>query len=456
MRFHEVGTSMVETESLHFRFPESSEAILEDVTVSIRPGRTILSGASGSGKSTLLALFNRLYPENCDGILDGRLELLGRSYDDYAPGEINQRVGTVFQDPDTQFVMERVDEELIFTLENLSTPVSDIEQRVTEILESLQLSDYRNRKIDSLSGGQKQRIAVACALVGRPEWLLLDEPLTHLDPVTAYEFVEWLDRVTGLNVIVVEHRPHLWGDYFDWHIELERGRIVRNESFCPVDDFAFIKSNASLKNPYHYTIEEVRRDSFQLKRSELHVRAGEVIAILGPNGSGKSTFLRSLTEHDRRVGLVPQSPEHLFFMNSVESELQFGHEDSIESVLSDMSLLDQRHLHPLSLSHGQKRRLAVAIQSLTNKQLLTFDEPTAGQDEPSLHALELLMKRHAEMGRTILFVTHDLSFARIANTFYLMKDGELSGPFKDELWKDTETLRHYRLQGRRARCHSMT
>ncbi|MEJ6528715.1 ABC transporter ATP-binding protein [Exiguobacterium sp. USCH10] len=447
---------MVETESLHFRFPESSEAILEDVTVSIRQGRTILSGASGSGKSTLLALFNRLYPENCDGILDGRLKLLGRSYDDYAPGEINQRVATVFQDPDTQFVMERVEEELIFTLENLSTPVSDIEQRVTEILESLQLSDYRNRKIDSLSGGQKQRIAVACALVGRPKWLLLDEPLTHLDPVTAQEFVKWLDKLKDLNVIVVEHRPHLWGDYFDWHIELERGCVVRNESFRPVEDFAFVKSNASLSAIQRYKVNEVRRDSFQLNETVLHVRAGEVIAVLGPNGSGKSTFLRSITEHDHRVGLVPQSPEHLFFMNSVEQELQFGHETSIETVLSDMELHNQRFLHPLSLSHGQKRRLAVGIQSLSNKQLLAFDEPTAGQDEVSLHALEALMKRHAEQGQTILFVTHDLSFANIANTFYLMKDGELSGPFGDELWQNTEMLLNYRLQGRGERCHSMT
>ncbi|WP_214701970.1 MULTISPECIES: ABC transporter ATP-binding protein [unclassified Exiguobacterium] len=446
---------MVETESLSFRFPESQDTILKEVTLSIRPGRTVLSGASGSGKSTLLALFNRLYPENCDGILEGRLELFGRSHDDYAPGEINQRVGTVFQDPDTQFVMERVEEELIFTLENLETQVEVIDQRVTEILESLQLTDYRNRLIDSLSGGEKQRIAVACAMVGQPEWLLLDEPLTHLDPVTAYRFVEWLDQMDDVNVIVVEHRAHMWGDFFDWQIELEEGRIVRNEPFRSVDDFTFTPSSTPQQEVEHYVVDEVVRDTFQLKSVTLQVRIGEVIAILGPNGSGKSTFLRSLTECDRRVGLVPQSPEHLFFMNSVEQELQFGHEESIDIVLEDLSLENKRSLHPLSLSHGQKRRLAVGIQLLSNKQLLAFDEPTAGQDEPSLHALEMLMKRHAKKGQTILFVTHDLSFANIANTFYLMKDGVLSGPFGDELWQDTEKLHHYRLVGGRQRCHSM-
>lgn len=446
---------MVETESLSFRFPESQDTIIKDVSISIKPGRTILTGASGSGKSTLLALFNRLYPENCDGILEGRLELLGRSHDDYAPGEINQRVGTVFQDPDTQFVMERVEEELIFTLENLQTPVEVIDQRVTEILESLQLTDYRNRLIDSLSGGEKQRIAVACAMVGQPEWLLLDEPLTHLDPVTANRFVDWLDHLDNVNVIVVEHRAHLWGDFFDWHIELDQGRIVRNEPFQPIDDFSFKPSPEPRQAVEHYVVDEVKRDAFRLKGVTLKARIGEVIAILGPNGSGKSTFLRSLTESDRRVGLVPQSPEHLFFMNSVEQELQFGHEESIDIVLEELSLEDKRVLHPLSLSHGQKRRLAVGIQLLSNKQLLAFDEPTAGQDEPSLRALEILMKRHAAKGQTILFVTHDLSFANIAHTFYLMKDGELSGPFGDELWQDTERLRHYRLKGGRKRCHSM-
>lgn len=446
---------MVETDSLSFRFPESKGTILEDVTLSIRPGRTILTGASGSGKSTLLALFNRLYPENCDGILEGRLELFGRSYDDYAPGEINQQVGTVFQDPDTQFVMERVEEELIFTLENLQTQVEVIDQRVTEILESLQLTDYRNRLIDSLSGGEKQRIAVACAMIGQPEWLLLDEPLTHLDPVTANQFVDWLEHLDDVNIIVVEHRAHLWGDFFDWHIELDQGRIIRNEPFRAIDDFTFTPSRATQKDGQRYVVDAVKRDSFRLKGVTFQARIGEVIAILGPNGSGKSTFLRSLTECDRRVGLVPQSPEHLFFMNSVEQELQFGHNESIDIVLEDLSLEDKRSLHPLSLSHGQKRRLAVGIQLLSNKQLLAFDEPTAGQDEPSLHALERLMKRHAEKGQTILFVTHDLSFANIANTFYLMKDGILSGPFGQELWEYTERLREYRLAGGRQRCHSI-
>ncbi|WP_287470976.1 ABC transporter ATP-binding protein, partial [Exiguobacterium sp.] len=265
MRLLGVGTSMVETGSLSFRFPESLDTILKDVTLSIKPGRTILTGASGSGKSTLLALFNRLYPENCDGILEGKLELLGRSHDDYAPGEINQRVGTVFQDPDTQFVMERVEEELVFTLENLQTPVEVIDQRVTEILESLQLTDYRNRHIDSLSGGEKQRIAVACAMVGQPEWLLLDEPLTHLDPVTANRFVDWLDHLDNVNVIVVEHRAHLWGDFFDWHIELDQGRIVRNEPFQPVDDFSFTRSSLPRQAVEHYVVDEVERDTFRLK-----------------------------------------------------------------------------------------------------------------------------------------------------------------------------------------------
>lgn len=179
-----------------FRFPEDDKPILQDVSFTIRQGeRIVITGPSGSGKSTLLYLMNRLYPASCDGILSGDITLWGKNHADYLPGEVNARIATVFQDPDSQFCMPTVEEEMAFTLENLNVPRVDMEKRIVEALDATRLTHLRHTLIQTLSGGMKQRVATACAVLMKPEVLLLDEPLSHLDPLTAQEYVAWLDEL---------------------------------------------------------------------------------------------------------------------------------------------------------------------------------------------------------------------------------------------------------------------
>ena len=196
--------------SLSFRFPEDEEKTLTGISFSVERGeRLVLTGPSGCGKSTLLYLLNRLYPENCDGLIGGEICLFGKPAADYAPGEINHRIATVFQDPDSQFCMPTVEEELAFTLENLHVPFADMDARIGDVLELTGLADMRHTVIHSLSGGMKQRVATACALIMDPEVLLLDEPLSHLDPYTAKQFVHWLEQLqqnSNLTILAVEHR----------------------------------------------------------------------------------------------------------------------------------------------------------------------------------------------------------------------------------------------------------
>src|SRR5690606_41379595 len=102
-----------------------------------------------------------------------------------------------------------VEEELAFTLENLHASFNEMEPRITTVLEVTGLSHLRHSVIQSLSGGMKQRVATACALIMDPEVLLLDEPLSHLDPYTAKQFVEWLEELqqqSNLTIVAVEHR----------------------------------------------------------------------------------------------------------------------------------------------------------------------------------------------------------------------------------------------------------
>ncbi len=437
---------MVEAEQLAFRYPDKPCEVLTDITLQLTAGRTLITGASGSGKSTLFSLMNRLYPDNCDGIVTGKLHLFNRSYDVYEAGEVNRRVGTVFQDPDSQFVMQTVEEELIFTLENFGVPREEMMPKVVAMLETLRLTDYRHRTIHDLSGGEKQQIAVACALIGRPEWLLLDEPLAHLDPETAKRFVHWLDTVAQtVNVVVIEHRPFIWGGFFDREVGLVNGRVSYDGPFVARPDYTFSPIMVKRGKEMLFHVPQLERNTFKLATSEVSIGEGDLIAVLGRNGSGKSTWLRSLARHHREVGLVPQSPAHLFITNDVTRELAYNHNRPIEDIMERLGLGSLRDDHPLSLSHGQKRRLAIGVMMLSGKQLIAFDEPTAGQDEESLRALYELMAERTRAGQTVLFVTHDLSFARIANTFYLMRGGNLSGPYDDSLWDETELLQSHGL-----------
>ncbi|MGM9922052.1 MAG: ABC transporter ATP-binding protein, partial [Bhargavaea sp.] len=295
-----------------FRFPDDPENTLNGLTFEIQRGeRVVISGPSGCGKSTLLYLLNRLYPLNCDGIVEGDIHLFGKSADDYRPGEINQWIATVFQDPDSQFCMTTVEEELAFTLENLQVPRADMERRIVDVLDQTGLADFRQSVIQSLSGGQKQRVATACALVAEPEVLLLDEPLAHLDPLTARNFVRWLDglqRQTGLTVVAVEHRLDLWERFFEREIVLGLdGQMIADHPVDSKAPVAFPKRATGMTGRPALSVSDL---SVEISGKQLldplsfEVSGGEIAVIAGPNGSGKSTLAKALCGIYKHSGTV--------------------------------------------------------------------------------------------------------------------------------------------------------
>jgi len=222
----------IEAERLTFRYEGQEEPVFRDMTFSVRQGETVLFlGPSGCGKSTLLYCLNRLYPESVDGSLDGAVRIYGRNLSEFAPGEACRRIGTVFQDPDSQFCMTRVDEEIAFGLENLGIPRRDMDERIIGALEQAGLLDYRNEKIHTLSGGMKQRLAVACALAADPSILILDEPTAQLDPAAARDLVRWIGRLRrerGLTLLLVEHRLDEWIGLVDRTLVMDAdGRLSR-------------------------------------------------------------------------------------------------------------------------------------------------------------------------------------------------------------------------------------
>lgn len=464
MRVHEEVFTL---DNVAFRFPDDEEAVLRGISFTVSRGeRVVITGPSGCGKSTLLYLLNRLYPDNCDGEVSGTVTLFGKNAKSYAPGEINHRIATVFQDPDAQFCMPTVEQELAFTLENLRVPVAEMDERIAEVLELTGLTELRHTVIQTLSGGMKQRVATACALVMRPEVLLLDEPVSHLDPYTTRQFIAWLDALQQqleLTIVAVEHRLDLWETFFDRRICLERrGALISDTPFTPVHPLVYPARTASIRSEVAVCTDGLAvemKDRTLLSDVSFKSRHGEITVIAGPNGSGKSTLIKALcgiyktsagTVRSGRVGYVPQSPEYLFLTKSVAEELAFSgisEASELEELMERLRLDEIKDAHPFSVSHGQKRRVAIGAMLADQRHVLMLDEPTSGQDGAALLELFHLLDARAREGATVFVVTHDMEFAAaVADSVLLVKEGKLTGKFRAEyLWRQEDLLEAHHL-----------
>lgn len=441
---HEV----IQFEKVSFRYPDEEKWILKDLSIAVQRGeRVVITGPSGCGKTTLLYLCNRLYPDNCDGILSGSVKLFEKESHSFIPGEINHRIATVFQDPDAQFCMQTVEEELAFTLENLHTKRDDMETRISDVLSLTELTEFRHAVIQKLSGGQKQRIATACALIMEPEILLLDEPLSHLDPFTAKKYVEWLSELQQkqkMTIVAIEHRLDLWGDFFNRSISLHKGEAAPTLQ----------KRISSKQEATSLVVNKLKTTSF-LQETNFNLNRGEITVLAGPNGSGKSTLLKALCQlipssgnvQPKYLGYVPQSPEFLFLTKNVRDEVGFGGGSNTDEMLTRLQLLPIVDAHPFAVSHGQKRRVAIAAMLCDGREIILMDEPTSGQDAAALSELFQLINERACEGTTFLIVTHDMEFAHsLADSIILMKDGYLTGKFNAEaVWQNEQLLQDHHL-----------
>lgn len=194
------------------------------------PGEVVLiTGASGCGKSTLALALAGLIPSRVHGELRGRVTFGGKPLSGLAPHEASQFVGLVFQNPNVQLINMTVQSEVAFGPENLALPQPEIAARVDWALEVTGLSGMRSATVVTLSGGQKQRTAIAATLAMRPRLLVLDEPLSDLDPVGAQEVLGTLRRLAadeGTGVIVIEHRVDEVVPWADRIVLMDGGKII--------------------------------------------------------------------------------------------------------------------------------------------------------------------------------------------------------------------------------------
>jgi len=189
----------------------------------------LLTGASGCGKSTLAHALAGLIPTRIAGDMQGAIYLDDAAISGMRIHDVAQRIGIVFQNPDTQLIQLSVEEEVAFGPENLALPTTEIEQRVVQSLEATGMLALRKESIFALSGGQKQRVAIAAALAMRPQVLVLDEPTSDLDPVGTQEVLSVLRTLTaqlGTTIVLIEHKVDEVIEWVDRVLLMDRGAVL--------------------------------------------------------------------------------------------------------------------------------------------------------------------------------------------------------------------------------------
>ena len=454
---------MIELKNVYFQYGNENEqnaSELKNINLTINNGELVLiSGESGCGKTTILRLINGLIPRFHKGNLKGDILINGRSYKKNELYDLAYTVGTVFQNPKSQFYNVDTTSELAFACENQGLSETDIYQRIDKTVANLHMEKLMDRNIFHLSDGEKQKIACASIEIAGLKIILLDEPSANLDYDSTLMLKKMILRwkKEGKTIVVAEHRiAYLWG-IMDRLIIMKQGEIVKEikaeqKGLLKKTDLQklglrtiIMESPMQINMPSYKENDQVitiKNFNFAYNNEKkkivniqsLKIALNEITAIVGKNGAGKTSFLncfcglekkcKGIVEYEDHIlnnrerkktcFMVMQNTGNQLFTESVLDEILISlpkntknKQEKAMNILRNLDLQFLANRHPQSLSGGQKQRLAIACSIATGRKILVLDEPTSGLDYSHMKEISQLLLKLKKMKTTIIVVTHD-------------------------------------------------
>ncbi len=460
------GIFLIKINNVNFLYASEDEGALKNINLNINDNEfVLLLGSSGSGKTSITRLFNALIPDFYDGNLSGSITVDGKSTAEYTIQELSHTVGSVFQDPRSQFFAMDTTGEIAFSCENAGLKREETLSRIKDAVELFEIERLLGKSVLSLSSGEKQMIAVASVYARRPKILVFDEPSANLDNNSVERLRKILKKLKdkGHTIIISEHRIHYLSDLCDRAVIIENGEIkqemsgdmLRNQTnealhqiglrAIHMDGFLNIQNKVKLGT----SLLKLKNISFQYKNSKrllenvsMEVSGGEILGITGQNGTGKTTLLEIICgikkqnngdiyirgknckakDRIKNTYLVMQDSDYQLFTESVEKEIALGCKTESglaakgKKVLESMNLIEYSERHPASLSGGQKQRLCIAVACMKEADIICFDEPTSGLDYNSMLNVVRLLADLAIQGKAVIVTSHDHEFMSLCCT----------------------------------------
>ncbi len=437
---------------------------VKELNITIKDGEfLVLTGGSGCGKTTVIRLINGLIPAFYNGEMSGTVTIGNRNIKDMSIYEVSEMVGSVFQNPRTQFFNVNTTDEIAFAAENRCMDSEKIREMIRKTADSMKINELLWRNIFELSGGEKQMIACAGVNVLSPDIIVLDEPSSNLD----HHAIKKLERILrrwkeqGKTIIIAEHRLFYLKDLADRMLVMDSGKVKAEFDTKRLQALSYEESEAlglrpmELKDiPFRKKAEkpapgymELKNFTFAYKEKrhsisipDLKIPVGSITAIIGHNGAGKSTLVRNICGLEKKCKgilvfngksmrykerlhncyMIMQDVNHQLFTESVIDEVMLSMTDKSLSeevkkekagkILAELDLDDKTETHPMALSGGQKQRMAIASGIASDKPIIIFDEPTSGLDLHHMKQVADQMEKLKKLGKTVLIVTHDHEF----------------------------------------------
>ncbi|DAB00842.1 TPA: multidrug ABC transporter ATP-binding protein [Candidatus Gastranaerophilales bacterium HUM_13] len=443
---------------------------VDSLSLDIEKGKiTGLIGADGSGKTTLIRLITGLLIP--DG---GEITVLGLN-----PAAQKEELSTKIGYMPQKFGLYEdlsIEENL-----QLYADLKKLPYEFDELLEFTKLMPFKTRLAGALSGGMKQKLGLACALMGSPDFLVLDEPSVGVDPISRHDLMEMVRKLITPDTTVLWSTAYLDEAHsFDTAVVLDKGKVIYNGK---PDDLArdtkeFEEKVIDLMGGYkkepskvaqNYVIQEsnlsctVEADNLEkrygnfyaVKNNSFCIQRGEIFGLLGPNGAGKSTsfkmmcglakptggtakimgidILENPSKARSNLGYMAQKfslygnltlRQNLEFFASVYGINFLNKDKRVDEIIDIFNFHDIQDMKSQDLPLGFKQRLSLACAVIHNPPILFLDEPTSGVDVIARREFWNHITSLAKLGVTILVTTHFMDEAEYCNRISLFYKGE--------------------------------